>query len=128
LFATVTVEQLSLAVGVPKVTPVAVHPEFVKAVTVAGAIIVGFVLSTTVTNCVVVEEFPEASVTVQVTVVLPSVNTEGALFVTEATEQLSAVVGTPKLTLNAEHVPLAFTVTAAGAVIVGVMLSNTVTV
>ena len=73
--------------------------------------------------------FPEGSVTVQTTVVFPKANTEGALFVVEATEQLSAEDGLDKETPDAVQTPLsAFTVTLEGQVIVGLILSITVTV
>ena len=75
--------------------------------------------------------FPLPSVTVQVTVVLPSGKLEGASFVTLATVQLSAVVGVPRVTFVSAvaQVPAStFTVTFAGAVIVGFSASNTVTV
>ena len=73
--------------------------------------------------------FPEGSVTVQTTVVFPNAKTEGALFVVEATEQLSADVGLDKETPEAVQIPLsAFTVTSEGQVIVGLILSITVTV
>src|SRR5688500_9261027 len=92
-------------------------------ITTAGA-----VTSATVTSWVAVEVFPDPSVTVQVTVVLPSGNTAGASLVTEATEQLSAVTGVPRLTPDAEQVLSAETVTAFGAVIVGFSSSTTVIV
>ena len=76
----------------------------------------------------VVAVSPAASVTVQVTVVVPIGKTVGALFVTLATEQLSDVTGVPSATLNAEHALLAFKVTLAGAVMVGFVLSTIVTV
>ena len=63
--------QLSVANGKPKSTPVASQKLFEDTVTFAGASAVGAVWSTTVTNCVAVEVLPEASVTVQVTVVVP---------------------------------------------------------
>ena len=88
-------------------------------------------MSTTVTTCVAVAVFPDPSVTVHVTVVDPNGYTDGALLVTLATEQLSAVVGVPNVTFDAAvvHTPLsAFTVTAIGAVIVGFWLSRTVIV
>ena len=94
----------------------------------AGATIVGFVLSFTVTTCVAVAVFPASSVTVQVTVVAPIGKVAGALFVTEATPQLSAVVGVPNVTPKALHEEFALTVTAAGAVMVGFCVSFTVTV
>jgi hypothetical protein len=57
---------------------------------------------------------------VYVTVVVPTLNVAGALLVTEATPQLSAVVGVPSVTAEAVQVPLsAFTVMFAGQVMVG---------
>ena len=70
---------------------------------------------------------PDPSVTVQVTVVLPSGNAEGALLVTEATEQLSEVVGFPNETPVAVQPELVLAETAAGAVMEGSTLSITVT-
>ena len=63
--------QLSLVVGVPRLTPVAVHAVFVVVVTSAGEVIVGLTLSFTVTSCVLVAVLPLPSVTVHVTVVVP---------------------------------------------------------
>ena len=128
LFVVEAVIQLSPVVGIPNVTPVAVQAVLVVAVTLAGAVMVGKTLSTTVTVCVAVLMFPAPSVTVHVTVFAPKLKTVGALFVTEATEQLSAVVGVPKTTPVAEHPVFVFAVTLAGAVIVGKILSVTVTV
>jgi len=72
---------------------------------------------------------PALSVTVQVTVVAPSGNVTGASFVVDATPQLSAVIADPKATPVASQEPKSeFTLTAAGAVIVGFSLSVTVTV
>ena len=99
-------------------------------VTSAGAVIVGSMLSTTVTICVAVAVFPDPSVAVHVTVVLPSGKLAGASFDAVAL-QLSAIVGVPRVTFAnaAAQVPAStFTVNAAGAVIVGSMLSSTVTV
>jgi hypothetical protein len=121
-------EQLSAVTGVPKTTPVAVQDEFAKAETFAGAVIVGKVVSLTVTVCVAVLMFPLPSVTVQVTVVIPNGKAVGALLVVEATEQLSAVTGVPKTTPVAVQPTLVFTETFAGAVIVGKVVSVTVTV
>ena len=64
--------QLSPVVGVPKLTPVAVQPLFVVAFTSAGAVIVGLILSFTITFWVAVLVLPDPSVTVQVTVVVPN--------------------------------------------------------
>ena len=64
--------QLSAVVGVPRDTLVAVHAVFVVVVISAGDVIVGITLSFTVTNCVLVAVLPLPSVTVQVTVIVPS--------------------------------------------------------
>jgi hypothetical protein len=128
LLTTLATVQLSEVTGVPKFTLVAVHPVFVETVKAAGAVIVGLILSTTVTVCVAVAVLPAASVTVQVTVVFPIGNVVGALLTTLATEQLSAVIGVPSVTPVAVQEAFAFTVTAAGALIVGATCSKTVTV
>ena len=93
-----------------------------------GAVIVGFVASVTVTNCVAVAVFPEPSTTVHVTVVVPNANTAGASLLTLATEQLSAVTALPNTTAVAVQAVSVVTLTAAGAVIVGKVASLTVTV
>jgi hypothetical protein len=92
--------QLSDTAGAVKTT---VAEQVAPAFTVieAGAAITGDTLSVTVTVCVAVAVLPLVSVTVQVTVVSPIGNKLGALFVTEATVQLSAAVGFPNATLNA---------------------------
>ena len=71
LLVTVETLQLSPVTGTPKDTPVAVHAELVTTTFVVGQIIVGFTVSLTVTICVQVDVFPEPSVTVHVTIVLP---------------------------------------------------------
>ena len=82
----------------------------------------------TITSWVAVAVLSFASVTVQVTVVVPVGNTAGASFVIVTSEQLSAVTGVPSTTLDAVFLPASTsTVTSAGAVIVGLMLSCTVT-
>jgi hypothetical protein len=127
LLVTEATEQLSAVDGVPKETPVAVHPVLVFADTAAGAVMVGLTLSVTVTTWVAVAVLPLPSVTIQVTVVVPNGKALGALLVTEATEQLSAVVGVPNETPVAVQPVLVVAETAAGAVIVGFTLSVTVT-
>ena len=121
-------EQLSAVVGVPKVTEVATQFASAFTVTAAGAVMVGRVVSDTVTVCVAVAVFPEASVTVHVTVVFPNWNVPGALFVATSPEQLSEVVAEPKLTPVATQLASAYTVSAAGAVMVGGVDSRTDTV
>ena len=128
LFVTLATEQLSAVVAVPNATLNALHVPFAFTVTFAGAVIVGFVLSFIVTVCVAVAVFPEPSVTVHVTVVVPNGKVAGALFVTLATVQLSAVVAVPKVTVVATQLLSADAVTFAGAVIVGFVLSITVIV
>jgi hypothetical protein len=128
LFVTVATAQLSELTGVPRFTPVAVHAVLVPVVIAAGAVIVGLILSKTVTVCVAVAVLPAASVTVQVTVVLPTGKAAGALFTTLATVQLSAVIGVPIEIPVAVHPVFVLTVTLAGAVIVGSTVSTTVMV
>lgn len=122
-------EQLSPVVAVPRATPLAVQrPASALTVTLAGAVMLGAWLSVTVTVCEAVAVLPEASVAVQITVVVPSGKVAGALLDAVA-EQLSATVALPSDTPLAVQSPAsAFTVTAAGAVIVGFTLSTTVTV
>ena len=128
LLVTEATEQLSVVTGVPSAKPVTAHAAVAFIVMFAGAVIVGFVLSTTVTTCVAVAVLPAASVTVQVTVVFPNGKAVGALFTTLATEQLSAVTGVPNTTPVAVQAVVVLTVRAAGATIVGLALSTTVTV
>ena len=71
LLVTEATEQLSAVVGVPNETPVAVQPVLVVTETEVGAVMVGFVLSITVTVAVHVDELPSRSVTVNVTVFDP---------------------------------------------------------
>ena len=120
--------QLSALTGVPKFTFTALQLLLADTTTLAGAVIVGLTLSFTRTACVAVLIFPEPSVTVQVTIVTPNGNTVGALFVTDATEQLSAVTAVPKTTPVAVQPVSVFTVTFAGAVMVGKIESTTVTI
>ena len=72
---------------------------------------------------------PLPSRTVQITVLVPTGNVAGALFVTVTAPQLSAVVGTPRFTFVATQRPAAVaTVTRAGHPSVGGSGSVTVTV
>jgi hypothetical protein len=128
LLVTEATPQLSEVTGVPRTTPVAVQPVLVVAVTLAGQVIVGRILSETVTVWLQVALFPLLSVTVQVTVVAPIGKAGGALLVTEATPQLSEVTGVPRATPVAVQPVLVVAVTLAGHVITGRILSETVTV
>ncbi len=58
----------------------------------------------------------------------PEGKVKGALFVTDATEQLSLNSGDPRFTFCAVHSVVEDTVTFAGAVTVGAITSVTVTV
>ena len=70
--------------------------------------------------------FPEASVTVQITVVVPKGYEVGALFVTLETVQLSAVNGFPNATpVTVHELEAAFTFISIGAVMVGKVSSIT---
>jgi hypothetical protein len=128
LCVTEVTEQLSEVTGVPRATLNAEQALLALTFNAAGAVMVGFTLSITVTSCVALVALPLASVTVQVTVVVPKLKVAGALLVTEATEQLSAVTGVPKTTPVAEQAVLVVVLIAAGAVIVGNTLSCTITV
>ena len=120
--------QLSAMVGfdVPKV--VLHSPNAAVVFILAGQAIVGSSTSVTVTFWLQVAILPEPSVTVHVTTVTPIGNNTGALLVTLATAQLSAVTGTPKATPLAVHNPASvFTATSTGHTIVGSSISATVT-
>ena len=125
--AVIVPAQLSVAVGA---LTLAEHcPVTVGNIAVTGT---GFSLSVTITICVAVAVRPLLSVTVQVTVVVPtgynpSAANDAPSLVTLATPQLSAVTALPRVTA-APHTPGSlFTVIAAGAVMVGGILSVTVT-
>jgi hypothetical protein len=127
LLVTLAIVQLSVAVGKPSATLNAAQELFAVTTTFAGAVTTGACVSVTVTVCVAVVVLPALSVTVQTTVVVPSGNVAGALLVTLATPQLSAVVGVPKTTVVAKQLAFAEAETFDGAVIVGLVLSITVT-
>ena len=67
-------------------------------------------------------EFPEMSVAVQVTVVIPIGNEECASFVTEAISTISSTCGCPK-SVKFSAVSTASINTSAGAVILGDVVS-----
>ncbi len=72
--------------------------------------------------------FPAASTTVQVTVVTPIGKVAGALFVTDATAQLSAVTGDPRATVAKQSSASVVAVMFDGQTMLGASLSDTVTV
>ena len=120
--------QLSVAVGAVNTT---VALQFVPAVAVIAteALIVGAVVSLTVTNCVLVVILPAASVAVHVTTVFPigKIPPAGALLVNVTPLQLSAAVGAVN-TIVAVHPVPAVAVIATGVVNVGAVTSITVIV
>src|ERR1043166_8395682 len=96
--------QLSEVVGAPRSTPVATHwPVSASTVTAAGQVIEGAWSSVTVTDCWHVAELPCTSVTVQVTVVVPTGNCAGASLLTLAMPQLSETLGESRATPEAVH-------------------------
>ena len=129
LLLNVTPLQLSEAVGAVNTT-VAVHPDPAVAVIATGVVNVGAVTSITVIVCVAVPVFPLASVAVHVTVVFPTGNVAGALFVKVTlfgAVQLSDTAGAVNTTVAVQFDP-AFAVIVAGAEITGAIASVTVTV
>src|SRR5205823_6077071 len=125
----VTEPQLSLAVGLPKATPVAKQlPAFALTVTSAGQVIAGACASRTITRCWQFALLPLLSVAVHVTRLVPTGNCAGALLVIVTEPQLSLAVGLPKATPVAKQLPaFALTVTSAGQVIAGACTSRTIT-
>ena len=89
---------------------------------------VGEMFSVTVTNCMAVAAFPDRSVTVHDTLVVPTGKAKGASLVILAIPQFSVTDGVPKEGFVATHKPVsAETVMSEGARIVGATLSKTVT-
>ena len=114
--------QLSVTVGCPKT--IAQESETIS----GGAIIVGVVVSITVTFWTEIAKFPALSVTVQVTVVIPVGKLEGASWVTLATEQLSEEVGSPKsIPVATQELLDVEVIISAGATLIGAVVSETVT-
>jgi hypothetical protein len=112
---------LSVAVAVPKTTPLAVaKPAFVFAVLFAGQVITGNSASETVTVWVHVLTFPELSVATCITKVDPNTNIAGALFVIERIPTLDDAVATSNTTPLAVFNPKSVTTTlSAGQIIEG---------
>ena len=116
--------KMSVAVAVPKAT--VLSTALASTVTFAGTFNTGAVVSCTVTFCVAVDTLPLASVAVQVTVVVPSGKpAAGASLVTVTGPNRSFAVAVPSATVL--NTPLASTVTSAGTVSDGAVVSFTVT-
>jgi hypothetical protein len=120
LLVTDATVQLSDATGDPSATVAKQEPASVVAVMFEGQAIVGIWLSETVTICVQVLVLPALSTTVQVTVVTPIGKVAGALFVTDATAQLSAVTGLPRATVARQEPASVVAVMFEGQAIVGI--------
>src|SRR6185503_15370285 len=122
--------QLSLTVGLPRLTLVAAHrPLLAVTVLRGGQLMFGGWVSVTMTVWTQVAVLPLTSRTVQVTKLVPTGKLAGALLVMLATPQLSLTVGVPRLTFVAAHRPLlAVTLTKAGQVMLGGWVSVTMTV
>src|SRR5947208_2860277 len=121
--------QLSVTVGLPKFTPVAKHWfASVLMVRSSGQTMVGFWLSRTITVWLQVAVLPLASVTVQMTVLVPMGNWLGASLVRAKPGQLSVTVGLPRFTPVAKHwFASVLVVTSSGQAMVGFWLSRTIT-
>src|SRR5438477_4312020 len=121
--------QLSVTVGLPKFTPVAKHWfASVLMITSSGQAIVGFRSEERRVGKEQVAVLPLASVTVQVTVLVPMGNWLGALLVRAKPGQLSVTVGLPRFTPVAKHwFASVLVVTLSGQTMVGFWLSRTIT-
>ena len=125
--------QLSAVTGVPSTTLVDVHATLVVPEVAAGAVIVGFCVSFTVTVKLDVVVLPAASVALYVTVVVPTGKvdplTGPAVCAMLLPVQLSAAVGAVHVT-TAPHTPSSFDLMmlAGKATMVGFCVSFTVTV
>ncbi len=98
--------------------------EVAEAVTSAWNAIVGIPLSMMTTSDVVFEKFPEASVAVHVTVVVPSANEIGLCVMTGLGSAKSIAVA--DVSVGVVEVPVAGCVCVAGAVITGAVVSSKV--
>src|SRR5688500_11473390 len=115
----------SLPIAMPGST-IAPSAPVASAITSAGGVIDGSVVSTTTICCVAVLSLPAASVAVQVIVVVPSANWLPAgdrVIVTDPTRSLPIAI--PGSTI-APSGPVASAVTSAGGVIDGSVVSTTV--
>ena len=96
-------------------------------VMLSGAVMLGAVVSTTVTVCVAVAELPDESVAVHVITVSPSGNVSGESLVIASTWIISYVVA-PPISTTVFEMPVASTITSDGATISGIVVSITVTI
>jgi hypothetical protein len=118
--------QLSVAVGAVKITT-ALQLFTADAVIATGVVIIGAIVSFTVTNCVLVTVLPATSVAVHVTTVFPIGKVDGALFVKVTPLQLSEAIGAVNTTV-AVHPEPTLAVIATGVVKFGDVTSITVIV
>src|SRR5690606_24605344 len=110
----VVAPQLSVPTGASKVTTAVSEPESVDWLIFSIQAITGASLSITVTVNVIVEVFPEASVAVYSTIVVPTGNSlpgsKPSVKVTTVPSQLSVAVGTSKFTVAPQIPASTFTV------------------
>ena len=123
LFVIISVSQLSFADIALRSTPTATQPSAASTLIAGGQITEGTTLSTTVTNCSHVVLFPESSVMVHVTVVVPNGNTAGASLVGRLVEQLSETTGAFRTNPVTSQEDPELTVVSEAHVIVGLILS-----
>ena len=88
---------ISVAFGTPKDTRFS-DAEVASKNTLLRAEIDGAVVSTMVTNCVVVATLPDTSAAIHVTVVLPRLKNCGASLVTDSIRPFSITVASPRYT------------------------------
>ena len=100
LLVTDLISPLSVTVALPSGTTLSVV-EVTSKTTFFGGVIFGGVVSVMVIICVELAVLPASSVAVQVTVVLPSGKTAGALLVTDLISPLSVTVALPSGTIPA---------------------------
>src|SRR2546428_8594078 len=104
LLVMVTGPQLSETIGVARETLVAPHkPAEALTVTRAGQESVGGCVSLTIMVCAQVAVLPWVSVTVQITALVPTGNSVGALLVMITGPQLSETTGVARAALVAPH-------------------------
>jgi len=121
---------VSVTVGSPKPTEdCSVSKPVASTVISDSAEITGLVVSSKVTNCDAVAELPEKSVAVHVTMVSPSRNVSGVLFVIVRVEStVSVIAGSLRLITDlGVSKPVASTVISDSAEITGLVVSSKVT-
>ena len=115
----------SLETGLPSTTMFE-SADVASAVTESGAVMLGAVVSTTVTVWIALAELPDVSVAVHVIVVSPSTKNLGGCSVTEAIPITSCAVASPNSIIVLDR-PTASVTMSDGAKISGGVVSTSVT-